>query len=199
VKSLPAAGPLPHPPPHCLPSPSSSWSRFSCSDRFLEMCMKSTVNVTTSNMRGNFLICTGKCQKDRPGLGFGSDQARLFEIRLHDTTGLGHLRLTYSAVEYRYQQYCKSVSAWNRILCLTHIGIEPATCVPDPLVRGTDPDSSVHQAKIVGILKVTDEKNRIRSRIRIRILKSVVRIRGSGSVSKCHGSGTLPDRVLKLS
>ena len=103
----------------------------------------------------------------------------------------------------RYQQWCESVSAWNQILCLSHIGIEPATCVPDPLVRGTDPDSdpdsSVHQAKIVGILKVTDEKNRIRSRIRIRILKSVVRIRGSGSVPKCHGSGTLPDRELKLS
>jgi hypothetical protein len=37
----------------------------------------------------------------------------------------------------------------------------------------------------VGILKVTDEKSRIR------IGKFKVRIRGSGSVPKCHGSGTL--------
>ncbi len=37
----------------------------------------------------------------------------------------------------------------------------------------------------VGILEVTDEKNRIRIR------KSSIRIQGSGYVSKCHGSGTL--------
>jgi hypothetical protein len=39
----------------------------------------------------------------------------------------------------------------------------------------------------VSILKVTDEKSRIRIRIRL----SEVRIRGSGSVPKCHGSATL--------
>jgi hypothetical protein len=39
---------------------------------------------------------------------------------------------------------------------------------------------------LVGILKVTDEKSRIRSLIRIRI-------RGSESAEPlCHGSGTLP-------
>jgi hypothetical protein len=41
----------------------------------------------------------------------------------------------------------------------------------------------------VGLLKVTEEKNRIRSRIPIR--KSAELIRGSGPVQKCHGSTTL--------
>jgi hypothetical protein len=42
----------------------------------------------------------------------------------------------------------------------------------------------------VGILKVTDEK----SRIRIPIRMSVERIRGSGSIPKCHGSTTMNTR-----
>jgi hypothetical protein len=42
----------------------------------------------------------------------------------------------------------------------------------------------------VGILKVTDEKSRIR--------KSVVRIRGSGFVPKCHGSGTLCSSPISI-
>ncbi len=37
----------------------------------------------------------------------------------------------------------------------------------------------------------------LRSRIRIRIRKSVVRIRGSGSVPKCHGSTTLGQCLLR--
>jgi hypothetical protein len=53
----------------------------------------------------------------------------------------------------------------------------------------------------VGILEVTDEKSKIRSRIRsqIRIRKSSVRIQGSGSlpVPKCHGSGTLVSTVSR--
>ncbi len=48
---------------------------------------------------------------------------------------------------------------------------------------------------IICILMVTDEKSRIRSKIRIR--KSVVRIRGSGSVPICHGSTTLV-KCLKI-
>jgi hypothetical protein len=43
----------------------------------------------------------------------------------------------------------------------------------------------------VSILKVTDGKNRIRSRIRIRLRLSKDRGSVSGSVPKCHGSGTL--------
>jgi hypothetical protein len=40
------------------------------------------------------------------------------------------------------------------------------------------------EKKYFGILKVTDEKSMIQSRIRIRIL-------GYGSLPKCHGPGTL--------
>jgi len=46
----------------------------------------------------------------------------------------------------------------------------------------------------IGVLQVTDEKSRIRSRIRN--LLSKVRIRGSGSVPKCHESGTLVGRKV---
>ncbi len=44
-----------------------------------------------------------------------------------------------------------------------------------------------------GLSKVTDEKSRILSRIRL----SEIRIRGSGFVSKCHGSGTLTKTVIR--
>jgi hypothetical protein len=59
---------------------------------------------------------------------------------------------------------------------------------PDPLVRDTDPDTSIikqNSKKIVffGFLKAKDEN------IRIRIHCSEARI--PGSVSKCHGSTTL--------
>jgi hypothetical protein len=40
-----------------------------------------------------------------------------------------------------------------------------------------------------GVLKVNDEKNRIRIRIRIHL--SEAWISGSGSTQKCHGSATL--------
>ncbi len=49
---------------------------------------------------------------------------------------------------------------------------------------------------LIGVLKVTDEKSRIRNRrMRIRIRSSEVRIResGSGFVPKCLGHGTLPE------
>jgi hypothetical protein len=45
----------------------------------------------------------------------------------------------------------------------------------------------------VGILKATEEKGRIRIRIR----QSVVRICGSGSAPKCHGSTKLEETVCK--
>ncbi len=59
---------------------------------------------------------------------------------------------------------------------------------------------------VFGIFKVTDEKNRIRSRnqiqsrIQIRIRKSEILIRGfaSASVPKYHGFGTLLIRILNL-
>jgi hypothetical protein len=46
----------------------------------------------------------------------------------------------------------------------------------------------IKEKNLVAILKVTDEKKRIRSRIRSRIRQSEVRIRGSGSVPRCYGS-----------
>ncbi len=46
-----------------------------------------------------------------------------------------------------------------------------------------------------GILKVLDEKSRIRIWIRIRIRKLVVRYRWSGSEAKCHGSTTLVETL----
>jgi hypothetical protein len=45
----------------------------------------------------------------------------------------------------------------------------------------------------VGILSATDEK----SRIRIRIRQSVVRTRGSGSVPTCHESTTRKQSIVK--
>ncbi len=45
------------------------------------------------------------------------------------------------------------------------------------------------KVKFFGILKVAEERSRIRSWIRIRY--SEVRIRGSGSAPKCHGSPTM--------
>jgi hypothetical protein len=60
------------------------------------------------------------------------------------------------------------------------LGVKP---VPDLIV----PHKNVPYLQIIiSILKVTDEKSKIRIR------KSVALIRGSGSVLRCHGSTTLP-------
>ncbi len=62
---------------------------------------------------------------------------------------------------------------------------------PPPKYRNTE---NSKKTLISTVRYVTDEKSKIRSRIRI--LESVARIRGSRSVTKCHGSTTLTRRYI---
>jgi hypothetical protein len=57
---------------------------------------------------------------------------------------------------------------------------------------GYEQKNLLEKIVFVSVLKVIDEK----SRIRIKIRESQVRIRESGSVPKSHGSGTLVKTIL---